>query len=115
MDEHLVVSTMAYVPGYAVKEYRGLVWASTAKTTSLAKDLGMLAKTLTGGEAHAYKHLMAEARTEIVHELVEQAKKQGANGVLGVGFGSTPIQPGVLDVFAYGTAVILEKEKARKR
>ncbi len=112
--DRVVVSTLFGVPGYRVKEYRGLVWASAAKTSSIFKDIVAVTKSLAGGEAHAYRQMMNEARKEIVHELVEQAQRQGGNAVLGVGFGSTQILPATIDIFAYGTAVLLEKEKARR-
>ncbi len=114
MENDMVISTMSYVPGHVVKSYRGLVWSSTAKTTSLVKDLVAVTKSLAGGDAHAYKHMMNEARKEIVQELAAQAKRQGGNAVLGVAFGSTQILPATIDIFAYGTAVVLEKESKKR-
>ncbi|MBU1197263.1 YbjQ family protein [Candidatus Micrarchaeota archaeon] len=113
MADDLLVSTLHSVPGYRVKSYRGLVWASTARSKNFLMDIVEILKSLVGGEQTAYRNMMNEARKEIVHELVSQAKRHGANAVVGVSFGSTQILPATLDIFAYGTAVIIEKERKR--
>ncbi|MFH1106342.1 MAG: YbjQ family protein [Candidatus Micrarchaeota archaeon] len=113
MPEKVIISTLHQVPRYCVSEHKGLVWTSTARSRSFAHDLIAVTKSLAGGESHAYRHMMNEARKDIVHGLAEQARLLGANAVLGVQMNSTQILPATIDIYAYGTAVVLEKERRK--
>lgn len=109
--ERMIVSTLQSIDGFVVKEHRGLVWTSTARSKNVLQDFAALTKSLSGGDSHHYRQLLSEARNDIVKGLVEQAKALGANAVLGVQMGSTQISPAIMDIFAYGSAVVLEKRK----
>ncbi|MFH1750605.1 MAG: YbjQ family protein [Candidatus Micrarchaeota archaeon] len=107
----IIVSTLHGIDGFYVKEHKGLVWTNTARSKNVLQDFAALTKSLAGGDSHQYRHLLHEARKDIVDGLVEQAKGLGANAVLGVQMGSTQISPAIMDIFAYGSAVLLEKKK----
>ncbi|HLC47536.1 MAG TPA: YbjQ family protein [Candidatus Norongarragalinales archaeon] len=109
--EKVLVSTLQAIDGYAVKEHKGLVWTSTARSKNVIQDFAALTRSLSGGDSHHYRHLLSEARKDIVDGLVEQARSLGANAILGVQMGSTQISPAIMDIFAYGSAVVLEKRK----
>jgi len=113
MAEKIIVSTLDFVPGYRVAEHKGLVWTSTARSKNIVHDFVAVTKSLAGGESNTYRHMMNEARKDIVHGLAEQARMLGANAVLGVQMSSTQIMPATLDIYAYGTAVVLEKERRK--
>jgi len=83
----------------------GMVWASSARSKSL---LSHMKAALETGEISVYNDLMNEARKHAIEGLVHHAEKMGANAVVGVRLGSTQIMPGNAEVFAYGTAVIVE-------
>ncbi len=52
---------------------------------------------------------LAEAgRQEAFEQLVEHAKAAGANAILAMRYDATEIMPGVTEVLAYGTAVVVE-------
>ncbi len=106
-----VISTTETVPGYRIKAYKGLVWASSARSKNIFADIGAVVRSMAGGEIKAYKRMTNEARAYALHELAESAHKVGANGVVGVRFGSTQLLPSTVDVFVYGTAVVVEKER----
>ena len=48
------------------------------------------------------------ARQEAFEELVAHARDAGANGVLAMRYDANEIMPGVTEVLAYGTAVVIE-------
>ncbi len=110
MDK-IIISTLPAIEGFSIKEHKGLVWTSTARSKNVIQDFAALTKSLAGGETHHYRHLLGEARKDIINGLVEQSKSLGANAVLGVQMGSTQISPAIMDIFAYGSAVVLEKRK----
>ena len=59
-------------------------------------------------ELKAYTELLQESREEAVERMVKQAQAIGANAVLNVRFATSSITQGAAELFAYGTAVVLE-------
>ena len=105
----VMVVTTESVPGFKTKKQLGVVWASSSRSKSILTDFAEVARSLFGGELHLYKRMMNQARFDVLEQLSKQAEKQGANAVVGVRFGSTQILPATVDIFAYGTAVVVEK------
>ena len=106
-----IVSTTEGVAGHRIKSYKGLVWASSTRSKNIFSDIGAVLRSMAGGEIRAYKRMTNEARATALHELTEAAHQMGANAVVGVRFGSTQLLPSTVDVFVYGTAVVVEKER----
>jgi uncharacterized protein YbjQ (UPF0145 family) len=74
----------------------------------VGKDLFASLKNIVGGELKAYTELLQESRDEAVARMVKQAESIGANAVLNVRFATSSITQGAAELFAYGTAVVLE-------
>ena len=55
-----------------------------------------------------YTKLMAQSREEAMQRMVEQAKKMGANAILGTRFMTSMVAAGAAEFLAYGTAVVVE-------
>ena len=53
---------------------------------------------------------MQKAKEEALRRLVEEARKHGANAVVGIDFGTTEVFQTVVLVSSYGTAVEVERE-----
>ncbi|MCL0090796.1 YbjQ family protein, partial [Dehalococcoidia bacterium] len=51
---------------------------------------------------------MAQSREEAMQRMVEQAKKMGANAILGTRFMTSMVAAGAAEFLAYGTAVVVE-------
>lgn len=107
----VVLATTENIPGYEIKKHLGLVWASTARSKHLGHDLYAVLKGLFGGEIKGYTQMSNEARSIAANALAKNAEKAGANAVVAVRFGTTQILPATIDVFAYGTAVWIEKSR----
>ena len=65
-------------------------------------------KIFFGGELKGYTELLTEAREEAVGRMVQQAEAVGANAVINVRFSTSSVAAGAAELFAYGTAVVLE-------
>ena len=52
---------------------------------------------------------MAEAREQAMDRMVEQAMSMGADGIVGMGFGTSMVAQTTAEVMAFGTAVKLRK------
>ncbi len=86
-------------------EVLGIVTGNKVKAAHVGKDLTAFFKNLTGGEVTEYSVLMKKVRKSAMQEMIEEAKKLGANGIIGIQFSSSQIASGMAEIVAYGTAV----------
>ncbi len=106
----MMMTTLHEVPGYRIKEIKGLVSASTVLARHLGKDILAALRNLVGGEIKEYTEVMAEARERALQRLAQKAEALGANAVVGVRFTTSAIAQNAAEVMAYGTAVVLEAQ-----
>ena len=104
----MLLSNLEVVPGKRVVKHLGLVQGSTVRAKHVGKDLFASLKNIVGGELKAYTELLQESRDEALGRMVKQAEGIGANAVLNVRFATSSITQGAAELFAYGTAVVLE-------
>jgi len=104
----MLVSNMEIIPGKHIKEHLGLVQGSTVRTKHVGRDIMAGIKNLFGGELHGYTELLQDSREEAVSRMKHQAEAVGANAVLNVRFSTSSVTQGAAELFAYGTAVIME-------
>ena len=104
----MLLSNLEIVPGKRVVKHLGLVQGSTVRAKHVGKDLFASLKNIVGGELKAYTELLQESREEAVDRMVKQAEAVGANAVLNIRFATSSITQGAAELFAYGTAVVLE-------
>lgn len=105
----LVVNTES-VPGFHVVEIRGLVQGNTVRAKHAGRDIAASFKNLVGGELRGYTELLTESRQEALGRMLAQADELGANAVLNVRFSTSAVTAGAAEMYAYGTAVIVEPE-----
>lgn len=97
------------VPGMEITKVFGIVQGSTVRL--IIPDLRPI-----GGELMGCTKLLKDARNEAMQRMVGQAKKLGANAILGVRYETTSFSRapdndnmlGMSELFCYGTAVLLE-------
>jgi len=108
--EEFIISTTENVPGYRVVKVLGVARGATVRAKHLGKDILAGLRNIAGGEVKEYTEMLAEAREVALERMIQDAKKRGANGIIGVRFMTSAVASGAAEIFAYGTAVILEKE-----
>lgn len=104
----MLISTLETIPGKKVKEVLGVVCGSTIRARWLGKDIMAALRTLVGGEIIEYTEMLQAARRIALDRMVEEARKLGADGVLGVRLSTSMVMSGAAEIIAYGTAVKLE-------
>ncbi|MBI1907714.1 MAG: YbjQ family protein [Rhodocyclales bacterium] len=104
----MLISNMEVVPGKTVVKHLGLVQGSTVRAKHIGRDLMAGLKNIVGGELKGYTELLEDARGEAVERMKKQASAVGANAVLNVRFSTSSVAQGAAELFAYGTAVVLE-------
>lgn len=102
------LTNLEMVPGRRIAKHLGLVQGSTVRSKHIGRDLLAGLKNVFGGELTAYTELLQEARQEATDRMVQQATAIGANAVLNIRFSTSSISQGAAELFAYGTAVVLE-------
>jgi len=106
MNEVIVVTTPD-LPGYEIVKVLGTIHGLTVRTRGLGGDIVAAVEGVFGGEVTAYTSECEKARRESLNRLIENARRIGANAVIGVDFETSDILQGKATVFAaYGTAVI---------
>ena len=110
----MLILTTESVPGKKIKEVVGLVKGSTIRAKHIGKDIGKDIgagfKQLVGGELTGYDEMLTEARKIAIGRMVDDAKSQGANAIIGFRLTSAAVMQGAAEMLAYGTGVILEDE-----
>jgi uncharacterized protein YbjQ (UPF0145 family) len=104
----MLLSNLELVPGRRVLKHLGLVQGSTVRAKHVGKDLFAGLKNIVGGELKAYTELLQESREEATQRMISQAKSAGANAILNIRYATSSITTGAAEIFAYGTAVVLE-------
>lgn len=96
------------VPGRRTVSVLGLVQGSTIRAKHIGKDILAGFKNIVGGEIKEYTEMMNESRDEAIARMVAQAEGMGANAVVNVRLATSSLMQGAAEVFAYGTAVVVE-------
>lgn len=104
----LMLSSTEEVPGRTITAFLGVVAGSTVRAKNVGRDIMAGLKNLVGGELKGYTELLNEARQEAMQRMMLQAQALGANAIVGVRFTTSTVASGAAELFAYGTAVIVE-------
>ena len=104
----MLISNIEVIPGRQVTRHLGMVQGNTVRTKHVGRDMMAGLKNIFGGELRGYTELLQEAREEAVGRMVQQAEAIGANAVVNVRFSTSSVTAGAAELFAYGTAVVLE-------
>lgn len=105
----MLLTTTPTVQGQEITEYLGVVCGEVVIGAHLGKDILASFTNLVGGRSEAYESTLRETRDDALEEMVGEAKKLGANAIVGVKFDYTVIgQSGSMMMVAVsGTAVKL--------
>ena len=107
----MIVVNTETVAGYEVRESKGLVQGNTIRAKHLGRDFAASLKNIVGGELRGYTELLIEARRQALERMLAQAEQLGANAVVNVRFTTSAITQGAAELYAYGTAVVVEPVK----
>lgn len=106
MDHHLV-STAFDLPGMTVTRNLGVVRGIVVRSRNIFGTIGAQLQTLLGGNITLYTSLCERARNDAYELMIQHAEAQGANALIGVRYDATEVGPGITEVLAYGTAVVV--------
>ena len=104
----MIITNLETVPGRAISKHFGLVQGNTIRAKHVGRDIMAGLKNIFGGELTGYTELLSESRQEATDRMVAQAEALGANAILNVRFSTSSVTQGAAELYAYGTAVLLD-------
>ena len=104
----MIITTTDEIKGRTISKTIGLVKGNTVRTRWFGRDIAAALKNLVGGEIKSYTDMLTMAREEAIERMVQEAKKKGADAVVGVRFTIADVMQGSSEILAYGTAVKLK-------
>ena len=109
--DHSMTTTAFALDGYKTTKTLGVVRGVTVRSRSILGTIGASLQTLVGGNITLYTELCENARADAFNLLLEHAAESGANAIVGMRYDANEVAPGVTEVLAYGTAVVVEAIK----
>ena len=104
----MLMTNLEIVPGSKIVKHLGLVQGSSVRAKHIGRDMMAGLKNIFGGELKGYTELLHESREEAIRRMKAQADAIGANAILNIRFSTSSVAQGAAELFAYGTAVVLE-------
>jgi uncharacterized protein YbjQ (UPF0145 family) len=112
-DIPLAMTTTANaLDGYRTTKTLGIVRGITVRSRSVLGSIGASLQTLVGGNITILTELCETARGEAFALMLRHAQEIGANAIIAVRYDATEVMQGVTEVLCYGTAVLVERERA---
>ncbi len=104
----MLLATTDTIPGQTITKCLGLVRGNTIRGRHVGKDILAALRNIVGGEITEYTKLLGESREQALDRMIEEAKKLGANAIVGVRFSTSEVATHAAEILAYGTAVVVE-------
>ncbi|WP_100371671.1 YbjQ family protein [Bacillus sp. FJAT-45037] len=103
------IVTTDTIAGTDILEVIGYVKGGTIQSKHIGRDITAGLKGIVGGEIKGYNEMMEEARKLAIHRMVEDAKEQGANAVVGMRLQTSTVMGNAAEIIAYGTAIKIKE------
>lgn len=105
----MIITTTQSVEGRRIVAYLGIVSGETIMGANFLRDLAAAITDFIGGRAGAYESKLREGRRAALEEMMEEARRLGADAVVGVDIDYEVLGADgtMLMVTASGTAVKL--------
>lgn len=107
----MIISTTDGLEGHDIVEYKGIVTGEAILGTNIFRDFFAGIRDIVGGRSGSYEKVLRDARETALVELETEARRLGANAVIGVDIDYENISTGssgsMLMVSASGTAVLV--------
>ncbi|KAF0332004.1 hypothetical protein GQ607_000020 [Colletotrichum asianum] len=104
----VITTTMLDIPGYRVVRTLGAVYGLSVRSRNIVASLGMVIKSLAGGELRWFTTMLYNCRNDALGRVVTECKQRGGNAIICLRFDASDLG-GFAQTCAYGTACVVEK------
>lgn len=101
----MMIATTDTLPGREITEILGVVFGVCVQMKHIGKDIRAVGRNIVGGESKPYTELMEEARRTAMQRMIDDAKRLGADAVVGMRYATAQTMSGAAEIIAFGTAV----------
>ena len=106
----MIITSSENIAGKRIVKTIGLVRGNTIRARHLGRDIIAGFRNLAGGEIREYTKLIAESREQSIDRMIAEAERMGANAIVAARFTTSAVMQGAAELFAFGTAVVVEDE-----
>ena len=102
--------TTPILDGLTVKEYKDVVIVRNVRAVNVIRDFFTAFRDIFGGRSESYQEVMREMQAEVIAEIKDEARKLGANAVLGFCLDYDNVgskNKSLIMASAWGTAVVI--------
>lgn len=108
MIDYRFITTTMDLPGYRVTRQCGIVRGIVVRSRSAIGNFAASVQQFFGGNISLYTELCEQARQEAFDIMRQHGTEAGGNAIIGMRYDANDVAPGVTEVLAYGTAVVVE-------
>lgn len=105
----MLLTTTSQISGKEITEYKGIVNGEVILGANVFRDIMASIRDFIGGRSAAYEEVLKKAKEEAFQEIQQEAKKLGANAIIGIDLDYELIGTGMLMVAVSGTAVVIKE------
>jgi uncharacterized protein YbjQ (UPF0145 family) len=108
--QNLILTTTPTIEGKKISSYYGIVTGEAIIGANLFRDIFAGIRDIVGGRSASYEEVLREAKDNALNEMEENARRLGANAVVGVDldYETVGTNGSMLMVTSSGTAVFVE-------
>ena len=106
-----LVTTALEIPNHRIVRNIGVVRGIVVRSRNVLATIGAGLQTLVGGDITLFTELCEKSRQDAFAMMTLHAAQLGANAVISFRYDANELMNGVTEVLAYGTAVIVERNK----
>lgn len=101
----LLLITTPFMEGYDITDYLGLVIGKSVFGANFMKDFFAGITDKVGGRSRSYESVVENSIEDAIYEMAVQAKKMGANAVIGITISTNSVGGKMFMANCAGTAV----------
>lgn len=101
----MYITTTPTLEGRPILDYVGIVTGEAIMGANIVRDFLASITDVVGGRSGTYESKLKEARDVAIGEMIDQARRMGANAIVGIDIDYEVVREGMLMVAVSGTAV----------
>ena len=103
-----MITTALELPNHRITGNCGVVRGIVVRSRSLVGNFAAGLQTIVGGNITVWSQMCEKARQDSFEIMVQHAVDVGGNAIVSMRYDATEVSPGVTEVLAYGTAVVVD-------
>ncbi|UZP41495.1 hypothetical protein NXS19_009311 [Fusarium pseudograminearum] len=80
--DNCITTTMMDLPGYRITKVLGAVYGITVRSRNIAAGIGMVIKSMAGGELSWFTTMLYNCRNDSISRVVQETKRRGGNAII---------------------------------